>query len=77
MKNLHVFVSQPAVNLQDKSSRWQLAAFICVFLEQQVSRYLQRQGGHTKHLSWKYFWRTYWLTYNGVKLVDDKKTIKE
>ncbi|XP_067943151.1 U11/U12 small nuclear ribonucleoprotein 25 kDa protein-like [Watersipora subatra] len=46
-------------------------------IKQQVSRHMERQGVHTQHLSWKYFWRKHWLTHNGVKLMDDKKTIKQ
>uniref|UniRef100_A0A803VZN2 Small nuclear ribonucleoprotein U11/U12 subunit 25 n=1 Tax=Ficedula albicollis TaxID=59894 RepID=A0A803VZN2_FICAL len=35
-----------------------------------------RQGG-VQHLSWKYIWRTYHLTYNGEKLADDRKKLRE
>ncbi|KAJ7426786.1 small nuclear ribonucleoprotein U11/U12 subunit 25 [Willisornis vidua] len=35
-----------------------------------------RQGG-VQHLSWKYIWRTYHLTYAGEKLADDRKKLRE
>ncbi|XP_039588625.1 U11/U12 small nuclear ribonucleoprotein 25 kDa protein isoform X1 [Passer montanus] len=35
-----------------------------------------RQGG-VQHLSWKYIWRTYHLTFNGEKLADDRKKLRE
>lgn len=30
-----------------------------------------------KHISWKYIWRTYWLHFDGQKLTDDRKLIKD
>lgn len=30
-----------------------------------------------RHISWRYVWRSYWLYFNGQKLTDDKKPIKE
>jgi len=35
-----------------------------------------REGRKTK-LNWRYVWRTYWLYFNGQKLMEDKKPIKE
>ncbi|KAI8777017.1 U11/U12 small nuclear ribonucleoprotein 25 kDa protein-like isoform X2 [Biomphalaria glabrata] len=34
-----------------------------------------RTGGST-HISWKYIWKRYWLSYNGEKLTDDNKKLK-
>ncbi|NXA80611.1 SNR25 protein, partial [Thryothorus ludovicianus] len=49
-------------------------------LKKALRRHMQlrqaRQGG-VQHLSWKYIWRTYHLTYNGEKLADDKKKLRE
>lgn len=49
-------------------------------LKKALRRHIQlrqaRQGG-VQHLSWKYIWRTYHLTYNGEKLADDRKKLRE
>ncbi|KAI6076684.1 U11/U12 small nuclear ribonucleoprotein 25 kDa protein [Aix galericulata] len=49
-------------------------------LKKALRRHVQlrqaRQGG-AQHLSWKYIWRTYHLTYAGEKLADDRKKLRE
>lgn len=35
-----------------------------------------REGGKT-HLSWRYLWKRYWLYFDGQKLTDDNKKLKE
>ncbi|KAL9835457.1 U11/U12 small nuclear ribonucleoprotein 25 kDa protein isoform 1-T1 [Geothlypis trichas] len=49
-------------------------------LKKALRRHMQlrqaRQGG-VQHLSWKYIWRTYHLTFNGEKLADDRKKLRE
>ncbi|XP_031981431.1 U11/U12 small nuclear ribonucleoprotein 25 kDa protein isoform X2 [Corvus hawaiiensis] len=49
-------------------------------LKKALRRHIQlrqaRQGG-VQHLSWKYIWRTYHLTYAGEKLADDRKKLRE
>ncbi|EDO34575.1 predicted protein [Nematostella vectensis] len=35
-----------------------------------------REGGAT-YISWKYVWRTFWLMFEGQKLSDDHKSLKE
>ncbi|CAN8192533.1 U11/U12 small nuclear ribonucleoprotein 25 kDa protein [Molothrus aeneus] len=49
-------------------------------LKKALRRHIQlrqaRQGG-VQHLSWKYIWRTYHLTFNGEKLADDRKKLRE
>ncbi|XP_048817214.1 U11/U12 small nuclear ribonucleoprotein 25 kDa protein isoform X1 [Lagopus muta] len=49
-------------------------------LKKALRRHVQlrqaRRGG-VQHLSWKYIWRTYHLTYNGEKLADDGKKLRE
>ncbi|NWU94507.1 SNR25 protein, partial [Upupa epops] len=49
-------------------------------LKKALRRHLQlrqaRQGG-VQHLSWKYIWRTYYLTFGGEKLADDRKKLRE
>ncbi|NXP02288.1 SNR25 protein, partial [Thinocorus orbignyianus] len=49
-------------------------------LKKALRRHVQlrqaRQGG-VQHLSWKYIWRTYHLTYGGEKLADDRKKLRE
>lgn len=37
---------------------------------------MQREDG-PKHISWKYVWKTYWLYFEGQKLKDDNKNLKE
>lgn len=36
----------------------------------------QREGG-VKHVSWKYVWRTFHLVFNGEKLEDDNRKLKD
>lgn len=49
-------------------------------LKHAIKRYVQlqqkRQNG-TEILSWRYVWRSYWLCFDGQKLMDDKKPLKE
>lgn len=37
---------------------------------------LSRSKGK-KHISWKYIWKRYWLYFEGQKLTEDKKQLKE
>ncbi|XP_051741974.1 U11/U12 small nuclear ribonucleoprotein 25 kDa protein [Ctenopharyngodon idella] len=49
-------------------------------LKKAIRRYMelkqQREGG-VKHISWKYVWRTFHLVFNGEKLDDDKRKLKD
>lgn len=49
-------------------------------LKKAICRYMelkqQREGG-VKHISWKYVWRTFHLVFNGEKLEDDKRKLKD
>uniref|UniRef100_A0A4W3I6N6 Small nuclear ribonucleoprotein 25 n=1 Tax=Callorhinchus milii TaxID=7868 RepID=A0A4W3I6N6_CALMI len=49
-------------------------------LKKAIQRYVQlkqeREGG-TQYISWRYVWRTYHLTFDGQKLTDDKKKLKD
>ncbi|XP_076122706.1 U11/U12 small nuclear ribonucleoprotein 25 kDa protein [Alosa pseudoharengus] len=49
-------------------------------LKKAIRRYYelkqQREGG-IKHISWRYVWRTFHLVYNGEKLDDDSKKLKD
>lgn len=49
-------------------------------LKKAIRRYVelkqQREGG-VKHISWKYVWRTFHLVFNGEKLDDDKRKLKD
>uniref|UniRef100_A0A8C1XW53 Small nuclear ribonucleoprotein 25 n=1 Tax=Cyprinus carpio TaxID=7962 RepID=A0A8C1XW53_CYPCA len=49
-------------------------------LKKAIRRYMelkqQREGG-VKHISWKYVWRTFHLVFNGEKLEEDKKKLKD
>ncbi|XP_051573276.1 uncharacterized protein LOC127452107 isoform X3 [Myxocyprinus asiaticus] len=49
-------------------------------LKKAIRRYMelkqQREGG-VKHISWKYVWRTFNLVFNGEKLEDDKRKLKD
>ncbi|KAI2666066.1 U11/U12 small nuclear ribonucleoprotein 25 kDa protein [Labeo rohita] len=49
-------------------------------LKKAIRRYMelkqQREGG-VKHISWKYVWRTFHLVFNGEKLEDDKRKLKD
>lgn len=38
---------------------------------------LTRRGGGAIGISWRYIWRRYWLYYNGEKLTDDNKRLKD
>lgn len=31
----------------------------------------------TEHISWKYVWKSYWLSFDGTKLTDDNKRLKD
>ena len=31
----------------------------------------------TEYISWRYIWKTYWLSFEGTKLIDDNKKLKE
>ncbi|XP_053132790.1 U11/U12 small nuclear ribonucleoprotein 25 kDa protein [Hemicordylus capensis] len=49
-------------------------------LKKAIQRFVQlkqeREGG-IQHISWKYVWRTYSLTFGGEKLTDDQKKLRE
>ena len=45
-------------------------------IEREFARKIQEDGGSSK-LSWKYFWRTYWLAHNNEKLIDVEKQLQE
>ncbi|XP_053550452.1 U11/U12 small nuclear ribonucleoprotein 25 kDa protein isoform X2 [Bombina bombina] len=49
-------------------------------LKRAIQRYVQlkhqREGG-IEHISWKYVWRTYHLSFSGEKLEDNDKTLRE
>ncbi|KAF4073975.1 hypothetical protein AMELA_G00249380 [Ameiurus melas] len=49
-------------------------------LKKAIQRYLelkqQREGG-IKHISWRYVWRTFHLVFNGERLEDDNKKLKD
>ncbi|OXB74521.1 UNVERIFIED_CONTAM: hypothetical protein H355_001903 [Colinus virginianus] len=49
-------------------------------LKKALRRHVQlrqaRRGG-VQHLSWRYIWRTYHLTFGGEKLADDGKKLRE
>lgn len=49
-------------------------------LKKAIQRFVQlkqeREGG-IRHISWRYVWRTYTLTFGGEKLTDDKKKLRE
>lgn len=49
-------------------------------LKKAIQRYMelkqQREGG-IKHISWRYVWRTFHLVFNGERLEDDKKKLKD
>ncbi|KAK7478651.1 hypothetical protein BaRGS_00030114 [Batillaria attramentaria] len=38
---------------------------------------LTRRGGGPIGISWRYVWRRYWLYYNGEKLTNDNKRLKD
>lgn len=49
-------------------------------LKKAISRFMelkqQREGG-VKHISWRYVWRTFHLVFNGEKMEDDKRKLKD
>ncbi|XP_052408733.1 U11/U12 small nuclear ribonucleoprotein 25 kDa protein [Carassius gibelio] len=49
-------------------------------LKKAICRYMelkqQREGG-VKHISWKYVWRSFHMVFNGEKLEDDKRKLKD
>ncbi|XP_029641128.1 U11/U12 small nuclear ribonucleoprotein 25 kDa protein [Octopus sinensis] len=49
-------------------------------LKHAIKRYVQlkqaRQNG-PEHISWRYIWKRYWLYFDGQKLSDDSKPLKE
>ncbi|XP_066917900.1 U11/U12 small nuclear ribonucleoprotein 25 kDa protein-like [Clytia hemisphaerica] len=45
-------------------------------IERKMTRIIEIEDG-PKCLSWKYFWKTFWLVHNNEKLKDDKKTLKD
>lgn len=49
-------------------------------LKKAIQRFVQlkqsREGG-IQHISWKYVWRTYLLMFNGEKLMEDRKKLKD
>ena len=45
-------------------------------IERKLSRLIVEEHGQNS-ISWKYFWKTYWLVHNHEKLKEDKKTLKE
>ncbi|XP_053328105.1 U11/U12 small nuclear ribonucleoprotein 25 kDa protein [Spea bombifrons] len=49
-------------------------------LKRAIQRYTQlkhqREGG-VQHISWKYIWRTYNLSFSGLKLENDNKSLRE
>lgn len=45
-------------------------------VERKLSQIIKEEHG-PKCISWKYFWKTYWLVHNHEKLKEDKKTLKD
>ncbi|GAA6077144.1 U11/U12 small nuclear ribonucleoprotein 25 kDa protein, partial [Tachysurus ichikawai] len=49
-------------------------------LKNAIRRYFelkqQREGG-IKHISWRYVWRTFHLVFNGERLEEDRKKLKD
>ena len=45
-------------------------------IKRHVNLKQQRANGKI-HLSWRYLWKRYWLYYDGEKLTDDKKLLKD
>ncbi|NP_001016702.1 U11/U12 small nuclear ribonucleoprotein 25 kDa protein isoform X2 [Xenopus tropicalis] len=49
-------------------------------LKRAIQRYIQlkhqREGG-IQHISWKYVWRTYHLSFSGEKLEEDSRSLRE
>ncbi|XP_019635137.1 PREDICTED: U11/U12 small nuclear ribonucleoprotein 25 kDa protein-like [Branchiostoma belcheri] len=51
-----------------------------VDLKHAISRYVtlkQTREGGTTQISWRYIWRTYWLTFDGEKLSQNNKKLKD
>jgi U11/U12 small nuclear ribonucleoprotein SNRNP25 len=40
-------------------------------IQRQVALNLLRDTGRDRSISWRYVWKTYWLSYEGDKLKDD------
>lgn len=45
-------------------------------LKQHMTLKFQRSGENAK-ISWRHIWRTHWLSFNGVKLIDDKEFLQK
>ena len=45
-------------------------------IQKVIGRKIIQEGG-TACLSWKYFWKTYWLVFKNEKLKDDRKSLKD
>lgn len=45
-------------------------------IQRAIGRKVREEGG-TSCISWKYFWKTYWLVHNNEKLADDSKILKD
>ncbi|CAH1238150.1 SNRNP25 [Branchiostoma lanceolatum] len=51
-----------------------------VDLKHAISRYVtlkQTREGGTTQISWRYIWRTYWLSFDGEKLSQNNKKLKD
>nr|XP_028561108.1 U11/U12 small nuclear ribonucleoprotein 25 kDa protein-like [Podarcis muralis]XP_028561324.1 U11/U12 small nuclear ribonucleoprotein 25 kDa protein-like [Podarcis muralis] len=49
-------------------------------LKKAIQRFVQlkqERAGGIQHISWKYVWRTYCLTFGAEKLTDDRKKLRE
>ena len=49
-------------------------------LKKAIQRYVhlwQERCGCVRTISWKYVWRAFWLVFNGQKLKDNRKPLKE
>ncbi|XP_072025632.1 U11/U12 small nuclear ribonucleoprotein 25 kDa protein-like [Amphiura filiformis] len=49
-------------------------------LKQALKRHIvmkQKREGNIRAISWRYTWRTYWLAFQGQKLDDDNRKIKD
>lgn len=49
-------------------------------LKHAIKRYVnlkQERANGKLHLSWRYIWKRFWLYFDGEKLTDDKKLLKE
>ncbi|XP_070533860.1 uncharacterized protein [Ptychodera flava] len=45
-------------------------------IKRHFAKKLEREGGN-KYISWRYIWRTYWLVFDGEKLEDNDRKIKD